>query len=132
MVRLTVDEAEDYIGKQCLVASRDGDFACLIEDKIVAVDRVIHLEHCMCRDMVYIIDMAEICGPLQKDKVKVGDTGIFFDILNDLVLLSTYKIDTVTFINESNFTDWPYESSKYKAYRYFLPMKELPDGLHNL
>lgn len=128
MFRLTVDNAKNYIGKTCLVLSD----SCLIEDKIVDVDWVIHLEHCRCRDVVFIIDLAEICGPLQKDKVKVGDTGIFFDILNDLALLSTYKIDTVTFINESNFTDWPYESSKYKAYRYFLPMEELPDDLHNL
>lgn len=128
MVRVTVDNAKNYIGKTCLVLSD----TCLIEDKIVDVDRVIHLEHCMCRDVVYILNMNEICGPLQKDKVKVGDTGIFFDILNDLALLSTYKIDTVTFINESTFTDWPYESSKYKAYRYFLPMEELPDDLHNL
>lgn len=132
MFRLTVDNAKNYIGKQCLVASMDGDFACLIEDRIVDVDRVIHLEHCRCRDIVYILNINDVCGPTQKDRVKVGDTGIFFDILNDLALLSTYKIDTVAFINESNFTDWPYESSKYKAYRYFLPMKELPDGLHNL
>lgn len=128
MVRLTVDEAKDYIGKQCLVLSD----ICFIEDTIVAVDKVIHLEHCKCRDKVYILDINEICGPLQKDKVKVGDTGIFFDILNDLALLSTYKIDTVAFINESYFTDWPYVSTKYKSYRYFLPMKELPDDLHNL
>lgn len=128
MIRLTVDEAKDYIGKTCLVLSD----TCLIEDKIVDVDKVIHLEHCRCRDIVYILDILEVCGPLQKDKVKVGDTGIFFDILNDLALLSTYKIDTVTFIDESNFIDWPYESTKCKSYRYFLPMKELPDGLHNL
>ena len=128
MVRLTVDNAKNYIGKTCLVLSD----TCLIEDKIVDVDRVIYLERCRCRDMVYILNIKDIYGPLQKDRVKVGDTGIFFDILNDLALLSTYKIDTVTFINESNFTDWPYVSSKYKAYRYFLPMKELPDGLHNL
>ena len=99
---------------------------------IVAVDKVIHLEHCKCSDVVYILDINEVCGPLQKDRVKVGDTGIFFDILNDLALLSTYKIDTVAFINESYFTDWPYESTKYRSYRYFLPMKELPDDLHNI
>lgn len=128
MFRVTVDNAKNYIGKTCLVLSD----TCLIEDKIVDVDRVIHLEHCMCRDVVFIIDMAEICGPLQKDRVKVGDTGIFFDILKDLVLVSTYKIGTVTFINESNFTDWPYVSDDGNEYRYFLPMKELPDGLHNL
>ena len=128
MVRVTVDNAKNYIGKTCLVLSD----TCLIEDKIVSVDRVIHLEHCRCRDVIYILNMNEICGPLQKDKVKVGDTGIFFDILNDLALLSTYKIDTVTFINESNFTDWPYVSSKGQSYRYFLPMEELPDDLHNL
>lgn len=128
MFRVTVDNAKNYIGKTCLVLSD----SCLIEDRIVDVDRVIHLEHCMCRDVVYILNMNEICGPLQKDRVKVGDTGIFFDILNDLALLSTYKIDTVTFINESNFTDWPYESDDGKEYRYFLPMKELPDDLHNL
>ena len=128
MVRVTVDNAKNYIGKTCLVLSD----TCLIEDTIVDVDRVIHLEHCRCRDVVYILNMNEICGPLQKDKVKVGDTGIFFDILNDLVLLSTYKIDTVTFINESYFNDWPYVSSKCNSYRYFLPMEELPDDLHNL
>lgn len=128
MVRVTVDNAKNYIGKTCLVLSD----SCLIEDKIVDVDRVIHLEHCRCRDIVFIPDILEICGPLQKDKVKVGDTGIFFDILNDLALLSTYKIRTVTFINEANFTDWPYLADNYKEYRYFLPMKELPDGLHNL
>lgn len=128
MFRVTVDNAKNYIGKTCLVLSD----TCLIEDKIVGVDRVIHLEHCRCRDIVYILDILEICGPLQKDRVKVGDTGIFFDILNDLVLLSTYKIDTVTFINDSYFTDWPYVSSKYKSYRYFLPMEELPNDLHNL
>ena len=128
MFRVTVDNAKYYIGKTCLVLSD----SCLIEDRIVDVDRVIHLEHCRCRDIVFIIDMAEICGPLQKDRVKVGDKGIFFDILNDLALLSTYKIDTVTFINESNFTDWPYVSNDGKEYRYFLPMMELPDDLHNL
>ena len=128
MFRVTVDNAKNYIGKTCLVLSD----SCLIEDRIVDVDRVIHLEHCRCRDIVFIIDMAEICGPLQKDRVKVGDKGIFFDILNDLALLSTYKIDTVTFINESNFTDWPYVSNDGKEYRYFLPMMELPDDLHNL
>lgn len=128
MFRVTVDNAKNYIGKTCLVLSD----TCLIEDKIVGVDRVIHLEHCRCRDIVYILDILEVCGPLQKDRVKVGDTGIFFDILNDLVLLSTYKIDTVTFINDSYFTDWPYVSSKYKSYRYFLPMEELPNDLHNL
>ena len=132
MFRLTIDEAKNYIGKTCLVGSRDSDFACLIEDTIVSVDRVIHLKHCRCRDKVYILDINEICGPLQKDRVKVGDTGIFFDILNDLSLLSTYKIGTVTFINESYFTDWPYLSDKGQSYRYFLPMKELPDDLHNL
>lgn len=77
------------------------------------------LEHCRCRDVVYIFDILEVCGPLQKDKVKVGDTGIFFDSLNDLVLLSTYKIDTVTFINEP-------------SNRYFLPIREVPDDLYNL
>lgn len=128
MVRVTVDNAKNYIGKTCLVLSD----TCLIEDKIVDVDRVIHLEHCMCRDVVYILDINEICGPLQKDRVKVGDTGIFFDILNDLALLSTYKIRTVTFINEPYFTDWPYVSNDGKSYRYFLPMEELPDDLHNL
>ena len=128
MFRVTVDEAKDYIGKTCLVLSD----TCLIEDKIVDVDSVIYLEHCMSRDVVFIQDILEICGPLQKDRVKVGDTGIFFDILNDLALLSTYKIDTVTFIDESNFTDWPYVSNDGKEYRYFLPMRELPDGLHNL
>ena len=128
MFRVTVDNAKNYIGKTCLVLSD----TCLIEDKIVDVDRVIHLEHCMCRDVVYILDINEICGPLQKDRVKVGDTGIFFDILNDLALVSTYKIGTVTFIDEPNFTDWPYVSDDGKKYRYFLPMKELPDGLHNL
>lgn len=128
MFRVTVDNAKNYIGKTCLVL---GD-TCLIEDKIVDVGSVIHLEHCMCRDVVYILDINEICGPLQKDRVKVGDTGIFFDILNDLTLVSTYKIGTVTFINEPYFTDWPYVSNKYKAYRYFLPMMELPDDLHNL
>lgn len=128
MLRVTVDNAKNYIGKTCLVLSD----ACLIEDKIVDVDRVIYLEHCRCRDVVFIQDILEICGPLQKDRVKVGDTGIFFDILNDLALLSTYKIDTVTFVDKSKFTDWPYVSSKCKSYRYFLPMKELPDDLHNL
>ena len=128
MFRVTVDNAKNYIGKTCLVLSDN----CLIEDKIVDVDRVIHLEHCRCRDIVFIIDMAEICGPLQKDRVKAGDTGIFFDILNDLALLSTYKIDTVQDINEFNFIDWPYVSDDGKKYRYFLPMRELPDGLHNL
>lgn len=132
MFRLTIDDAKDYIGKQCLVASRDEDFVCLIVDKIVGVDRVIHLEHCRCRDMVYILDMNEICGPLQKDRVKAGDKGVFFDILNDLSLLSTYKIDTVSFVSGDNFTDWPYVSSEYMSYRYFLPMEELPDGLHNI
>ena len=128
MFRVTVDNAKNYIGKTCLVLSGTG----LIEDKIVDVDRVIHLEHCMCRDVVYILDINEICGPLQKDRVKVGDTGIFFDILNDLTLVSTYKIGTVQDINESNFTDWSYVSNDGNGYRYFLPMKELPDGLHNL
>ena len=128
MFRVTVDNAKNYIGKTCLVLSD----TCLIEDKIVDVDRVIYLEHCMCRDVVYILDINEICGPLQKDRVKVGDTGIFFDILNDLALVSTYKIGTVTFINEPYFTDWPYESNDGKEYRYFLPMMELPDDLHNL
>lgn len=128
MFRVTVANAKNYIGKTCLVLSG----TCLIEDKIVDVDRVVHLEHCRCRDVIYILNMNEICGPLQKDKVKVGDTGIFFDILNDLSQLSTYKIDTVSFIKEFNFNDWPYVSSEGKAYRYFLPMEELPDGLHNL
>ena len=128
MFRVTVDNAKNYIGKTCLVLSD----TCLIEDKIVDVDRVIHLERCRCRDVVFIPDVLEICGPLQKDKVKVGDTGIFFDVLNDLALLSTYKIRTVTFINESNFADWPYTADDYKEYRYFLPMEELPDDLHNL
>lgn len=128
MFRVTVDNAKNYIGKTCLVLSD----TCLIEDKIVGVDRVIHLEHCRCRDVVYILDINEICGPLQKDRVKVGDTGIFFDILNDLALVSTYKIGTVTFIDESNFTDWPYVSNDGKEYRYFLPMEKLPDDLHNL
>lgn len=132
MFRLTVDNAKDYIGKQCLVVSRDEDFVCLIVDKIVGVDRAIHLEHCRCRDMVYILDMNEICGPLQKDRVKAGDKGVFFDILNELSLLSTYKIDTVSFVSGDNFTDWSYVSSKYRSYRYFLPMEELPDGLHNI
>lgn len=132
MFRLTIDNAKDYIGKTCLVVSRDKDFSCLIEDTIVRVDEVIHLEHCRCRDMVYILNMNEICGPLQKDRVKVGDTGVFFNIINDLSLLSTYKIDTVCFINDYNFNDWPYVSSDTKSYRYFLPMEELPDGLHNL
>ena len=36
MVRLTVDEAKDYIGKTCLVLSD----ICFIEDTIVAVDKV--------------------------------------------------------------------------------------------
>lgn len=132
MVRLTVDEAKDYIGKQCLVASSDGDFTCLIEDKIVDVDRVIHLEHCRCRDMVYILNINEIYGPTQKDKVKVGDTGVFFDIFGDLSLLSTYKIGTVLGVSDYAFADWPYLSDKGQSYRYFLPMKELPDGLHNI
>lgn len=128
MVRVTVDNAKDYIGKTCLVLSG----TCLVEDKIVGVNTAIHPEHCRCRDVIYILNKNEICGPLQKDKVKVGDTGVFFDILNDLVLLSTYKIGTVQDINESNFTDWPYVSNDGKEYRYFLPMEELPDGLHNL
>ena len=128
MFRVTVDNAKNYIGKTCLVLCD----TCFVEDKIVDVDSVIYLEHCMCRDVVFIQDILEICGPLQKDRVKVGDTGIFFDILNDLALVSTYKIGTVTFINESNFTDWPYVSNDGKEYRYFLPMRELPDDLHNL
>ena len=128
MFRVTVDNAKNYIGKTCLVLSD----TCLIEDTIEYVDSVIYLEHCMCRDVVYILDINEICGPLQKDRVKVGDTGIFFDILNALALVSTYKIGTVTFIDKSNFTDWPYVSNDGKEYRYFLPMRELPDGLHNL
>lgn len=132
MFRVTVDNAKNYIGKQCLVASRDSYFVCLIEDKIVDVDRVIHLEHCRCRDMVYILNINDVRGPLQKDRVKVGDTGIFFDILNDLTLLPTYKIRTLVSISLTTFTDWPYTADNYKEYRYFLPMKELPDGLHNL
>ena len=128
MFRVTVDNAKNYIGKTCLVLID----TCFVEDKIVDVDRVIYLEHCRCRDVVFIQDILEICGPLQKDRVKVGDTGIFFDILNDLALLSTYKIGTVQDINESYFTDWPYVSDDGKGHRYFLPMKELPDGLHNL
>ena len=38
MFRGTVDNAKNYIGKTCLVLSD----TCLIEDKIVDVDRVIH------------------------------------------------------------------------------------------
>lgn len=132
MVRLTVDKAKDYIGQTCLVVSRGKDFVCLIEDKIIRVDSQIHLEHCRFRDLVYILDVLEICGPLQKDMVKVGDTGIFFDILNDLSLLSTYNISTVCNISGHDFNDWPYLSDKGKAYRYFLPMKELPFDLHNI
>lgn len=131
MFRLTVEEAKKYVGKTCLVASRDKDFICLIPDKIVDVDRVIHLEYCKCRDLVYILDMKEICGPTQRDRVKVGDRGVFFDIINDLSLLSTYKINTVQGISYYDFTDWPYTSNEGKSYRYFLPMKELPDDLHN-
>ena len=128
MFRLTVEEAKDYIGKQCLIVN----YACLIEDKIVGVDSVIHLEHCCDRDVVYILDMNEVCGPTQKDKVKVGDTGIFFDIFGDLSLLATYKIETVLGVSDYAFADWPYLSDKGHLYRYFLPMKELPDGLHNI
>lgn len=128
MVRLTVNEAKDYIGKTCFVIS-DG---CLIEDKIIGVDSQIHLERCSSRDIVYVIKMGEVCGPLQKDRVKVGDTGVFFDILNDLVLLRTYRINTVQGISSYVFTDWPYLSDDGKFYRYFLPMKEIPDDLHNL
>lgn len=132
MFRLTVNEAKDYVGKDCLIVSSDGDYTCLIEDKIVGVDSVIHLEHCRDRDSVYILNVSEICGPTQKDKVKVGDTGIFFDIFGDLSLLSTYKINTILGVSDYAFADWPYLSDKGQSYRYFLPMKELPDGLHNL
>lgn len=132
MVRLTVNEAKDYVGKDCLIVSSDGDYTCLIEDKIVSVDSVIHLEHCRDRDSVYILNVSEICGPLQKDRVKVGDTGVFFNFINDLSLLATYKIGTVLGVSDYAFADWPYLSDKGQSYRHFLPMKELPDGLHNL
>lgn len=127
MFRLTIDNAKDYIGKTCLVLCD----TCFVEDKIVSVDRVIHLEHCRDRDTVYILDVLEICGPLQKGRVKVGDTGVFFDILNDLSLLSTYKMGIVQDISTNDFTDWPY-ISEGKEYRYFLPMKEVPDVLHSV
>lgn len=132
MVRLTVNEAKDYVGKDCLIVSSDGDYACLIEDKIVGVDSVIHLERCRDRDSVYILNVNEIYGPTQKEKVRVGDTGIFFDIFGDLSLLATYNISTVIGVSDSAFADWPYLSDKGQSYRYFLPMKELPDGLRNL
>lgn len=120
MVRVTIDNAKDYIGKVCLVPNE----GCFLEDKIIMVDSHIHLEHYRSRDVVYVLNVLEICGPLQKDRVKVGDKGVFFNLIGDLCLISTYKVNTVDGISNDTFYEWPYLTNYGVSYRYFLPMEE--------